>query len=432
MSTIIFIHKVTKLKFEFSYIEIRSQYALQFQKELLMLHVNRKEYEIFCSCNKLARMHTRLNSNSGKIYFATNAGLAKEHKEGCIHFENLTDTQLQGVYYPAIEIKSYDHIKLSVNHLGIVDVSSGNNRKKSYSLNKRNSYNKGNMTIGSFGRELLSRAWELAMDNHFYNNIEENGIKKYKYPSIFVMRQALSSLFIGKDNPQVKVEISKKNFLQDKLMLGFEKTGRIYHENKRGVNPVILMPFKKENIEIDFDESYHLLKLPGYDNNERELLIDKNEWLEITKTDKTRVNYYNHNQFFIIGLGKTNTYNKPPIIYNAELIPTTDRGLFVDSSFENKLFVQLEKNRRNFIKPNQLLEVLDFLKPDAILRDTYRPYIIEVFGMSESEMEYHKSRLKKIEYYESLSDYGFYKWDAFNMEDIKPFPKKIPGKTKER
>lgn len=431
MSSILFINKVTRKKYEFSYSEIRSQFALQFQEELRNLHETRKEYDIFCSCSEAAKMHTRRNSSNGKIFFATNAGLAKEHKEGCIHFEDLKDSQLQGVYYPAIEVKSENHIKLSVNHLGIIDTSSGKPRKKSSSHNNRSGYRKGNMTIGSFGRELLSRAWELAMDNYFFNNFEENGIKKYKYPSIYVVRQALNSLFIG-SSPKIKVEISKGNFLQDKLMLGFEKTGRIYHENKRGVSPVILMPFKKENVVMDFDESFHLLRLPGYEVNERELLIDKNEWLEITKTDRTRVNYLNHDQFFIIGLGKTNTYNKPQIIYNAELIPTTSRGLFVDSSFEHRLFTQLEKHWRNFIKPNQLMEELDFLKPDAILRDTHRPYIIEVFGMSESDMEYHKSRLKKIDYYESLSDYGFYKWDAYKLEEIKPFPKKVQSKAKEK
>lgn len=424
MNSVIFLHKETGQKQEISYVEIRSQQAFQHKETLDMLHQKKDQYDIYCSCNSKAKMHTRYNKAKQKVYIATNSGLVKEHLKSCISFNELKEHQLQGVYYPALEIKSSDHIKLAVNHLGIIPTQSTDDLKTASNGNK-GGYRHANMTMGSFGRELLSRAWEHAMDNYFTNNEFVQNQKKYKYPSIFVLRHALRSLFVGNPKPLLKVEIKKGVFLEDKLILGYQKTGRIFYENKRGVNPVILMPFIKEDLAENHDENSHLLRLQD-NKNIREFLIDKNEWAEMTLTDNTRVNYSNHEQYFIIGLGKFNAYGEPPTLFNAALIPTTKRGMFVDSSYEHIFFTLLEEQKRNYIKPNQLLEELDFLKPDAILRDTSIPFIIEVFGMSTSNLEYHQARDKKINYYQALNNYGFYKWDAYTLEQ----PGKLPPRKK--
>ena len=59
----------------------------------------------------------------------------------------------------------------------------------------------------------------------------------------------------------------------------------------------------------------------------------------------------------------------------------------------------------------------DGLVPDGLLIDTKPPTIIEVFGMSESNVEYHLHRDYKIKHFTSLKpSYDFWYWDAFKKD----------------
>lgn len=425
MNSIIVTHIKTGKKFkEYTYDDLLS--AELYKSDLDKIYNNKKDYSISCSCSTKPLMHFRKLTHRYSI--SANPKSKVKHDEECLFRGDLKESQLRGIHFQALQIVAPDHIKVTINHLGIVEAT----RKKrltSANNSNRNSISSSKMTIGSFGRELLSRSWEYAMDNFISG--------KHPYPTVKGIRFALKELFVGgypNTQPKLKVEISKGEFLNNKLLLGFEKMEVIYHKNKENINPVIMLPFNKEMLQKDFDENHHLLRFPSVNNNQatneyKELVIGKDEWEEITSTYRTRVNFNNHEQYFIIGLGEANEYGKPPILFKAELIPTTKRGMFVDSSFENEFFTILERKQRDYIKPNQLLEQLDNLKPDAILRDSEKPCIIEIFGMSEANKDYHEARYKKINYYESLRDFQFYKWDAFKGEKPKPLPNKKINKN---
>lgn len=419
--------KTNKKQF-ISYEEIQSQLALGINTNLINIHKNRVQYKIYCSCSSLATMHLkRIGKAPGKIIAATNPNLLQAHHEDCFIRENLKENQLQGIHYRALEIVDEHHIKLSISRLGVFETEK---KSKSSTPNKNAtiSITSSNMTMGSFGRELLARAWEYCMDQHKSKN--------KPYPSITGIRYALDTLLCG-PNALLKVEIKAKEFLQDKLLLGKQKLTSIYHYNMRGIKPILLFPYSKDMME-DYDSYYYILRLPylhsgkkeetAAGDEDRSVIVLKTEWEAMTKTIHTRVNFENHSQFFIIGLGKSSSYGKPPVLQNFVLIPTTARGMFVDSSYEKELFEEFEKHRRDYIKSNQLVAEFDNLKPDALLRDTAKPCIVEVFGMSESNEKYHLERQKKIQFYKNLHDYQFYYWDAFRNEK----PKFLPSKKREK
>ncbi len=64
------------------------------------------------------------------------------------------------------------------------------------------------------------------------------------------------------------------------------------------------------------------------------------------------------------------------------------------------------------------------LIPDGLFKDTEKPTIVEVFGMSESDKEYHLHRQYKIELFKELSNYDFWFWDAFNESPLPSLPLK--------
>ncbi|MEY8757924.1 SMI1/KNR4 family protein [Peribacillus frigoritolerans] len=67
--------------------------------------------------------------------------------------------------------------------------------------------------------------------------------------------------------------------------------------------------------------------------------------------------------------------------------------------------------------------------PDGLLIDTEIPIIIEVFGMSESDTEYHLHRQFKIDYFTSLKPHDdLWYWDTFNTSSepsLPPFKDKV-------
>lgn len=112
---------------------------------------------------------------------------------------------------------------------------------------------------------------------------------------------------------------------------------------------------------------------------------------------------------------KSFKYDKKLTLGNYCLIPVSEKGLFVESLNEKKVFDALCNQQRHFYKPYLPIGGYGVYVPDFIIEDENKKTIVgEVFGIKNDE-EYDRKREEKIalsETDEFKALYDFWKWDA--------------------
>ncbi|MED4072277.1 hypothetical protein [Priestia endophytica] len=138
--------------------------------------------------------------------------------------------------------------------------------------------------------------------------------------------------------------------------------------------------------------------------------IDTNEFKEKLSRE------LHSNTYVIAGFAyKAFKYDKKLTLGNYCLIPTSEAGLFVESSYEKQVYEALYNQQRKFYKPYLSIDEYGGFVPDLIIEEAGKKSIIgEVFGINNDE-EYEQRRREKIdlskkEEFKSL--YDFWKWDA--------------------
>jgi len=103
------------------------------------------------------------------------------------------------------------------------------------------------------------------------------------------------------------------------------------------------------------------------------------------------------------------------------LIPVSEKGLFVESFYERKVYDALCTANRCFYRPYLPIAEYEQFVPDLIIEEKGRKTIIgEVFGIEDNE-EYERTREEKISLSEKvgfLELYDFWKWDANKGDDL--------------
>ncbi len=121
--------------------------------------------------------------------------------------------------------------------------------------------------------------------------------------------------------------------------------------------------------------------------------------------------------FIIGGFVKNKGFGKSPEFISLSMLPINKNGVPIESSFEREVYDQLCDEQRLIERPieSKYYPKWNGLIPDGLLLDTTPETIIEIFGMSESNKEYHLHRKFKIDHYNSLKPrYELWYWDAFN------------------
>lgn len=132
--------------------------------------------------------------------------------------------------------------------------------------------------------------------------------------------------------------------------------------------------------------------------------------------------------YFVGGFLTARGFNKPPEFISFALVPISDYGAPVESSYERELFNLLAATKRKVTRPTR--ENADaswngFI-PDGLLIDTKPKTIVEIFGMSEDMIDYHERKAIKSQLFRSLQPkYDFWSWDAFQNLQIPPLPSSI-------
>ncbi|MGE7983670.1 hypothetical protein [Solibacillus sp. NPDC093137] len=383
------------------------------QKWLASLH--KKKIEIRCTCNPNATMHIR-RSKSGRYSIKTNPNRLQEHNSDICDIRlELSERQLKGQHYRAVEVVSETEFNLSTKHLNLFIHNKGSNdkakpNKRTVNLTQANVTNSG-ITLGSLGRELLSRAWEKSILSY-----QETG--KF-YPSIRGLQYQLNELFV---KGAIRVNLTNKLTLDKVLWLGNTRPGTVYFANTNDkLRPIVLCPLNKASVRESDKEEHVLFEGENLKGEAIQFEVNEKDWNNAATN--CRVSFKDHHSYFIIGLALYQGKDQPLLLERLELIPVTLRGMFVDSSYENRLFSKFERHHRIYTRPNQRIEALNNYLPDAMLLDTEKPCIVEVFGMSEANKGYHEAKDRKMLFYSTLKEhYLLYYWHAYRTNKIPELP----------
>jgi len=129
--------------------------------------------------------------------------------------------------------------------------------------------------------------------------------------------------------------------------------------------------------------------------------------------------------FIVAGLIYYEAWGKPLKMMDIAIVPISDNGVFVESSYERQYYNKAHQENRAFIKPYNIKIYSSFKgrKPDAIFIDTgEKNTIVEIFGRSEGDELYHARKEDKIKHFSQLSNYNFECWYAYKGEPLPSLP----------
>jgi hypothetical protein len=251
------------------------------------------------------------------------------------------------------------------------------------------------LTTSQFIKLIVAKAWN---DYIFFQGRTE-------YPNLkTIFNQIIKST-------TKKFFISKNTRIQDILFSG-GKTGRIYYieqsfNNK--FNPFVLFPLKEI---IQTGEQVLLILENPLNESSLKFTVEKVLWGEVNNSVNVSTG-----PFFVGGFVNSTGRGLPPQFVSIGILSINHYGVPIESSFEREAYDLFCSQRRLVQRPidTKYHPKWNGLIPDGLFIDTELPTIVEVFGMSESDIEYHLHRQFKIDHFSRLkSNYGLWYWDAFN------------------
>lgn len=258
----------------------------------------------------------------------------------------------------------------------------------------RNGVSQVDKTLNGFIRQLLSESWDHA------NNIKKKEISEALHNGNrnSIKAVSLKETFLRMIDKIKHIKINSKYKLSDLMT----KDSPIQFKF------ILLLLDTKDNIKDNTQDTYKII-LKNIIKDEDYHYTCRKDIFNSALNDNT----VKDSPFVVGAFVKKGTSE----IVDCALVPISDNGVWVESSYEKELYNILHMNNRLFRKPYKSYADFNHMKIDGLLIDTKdkKGTILEVFGESESNIQYHIRRGQKIELFDSLSTkgYGFWYWDAF-------------------
>lgn len=365
------------------------------------LHKDKNLIELYCTCNgDRIPLNTNFNwtKDGTKTYYIENwNGTINNHTEDCDFKGNQSNLKPSWnkvgdnieVFIPLPKKTVTNHSSHPSNVLNTMP----SNRNQKVTKNMQNE-----KTLAGFLRNLISESWEIKTYKeqktisfeefygfmiYYTKYIKANG--KYKLNDI------LCNAPYNKSN--------NSNFYRQKNVRSMR--------NSPGYMFVISKFIGKRNID---DNKYEIVLSNIRTNENFKYICDKSIW-----DDAVSINTVTEPPFIVGGYARYNRKVRGIQLFSCAVVPISNNGVFVESSYERRLYNYLHQENRIFVKPYKAYYSFKNMKPDGILVDTAPKCktIIEVFGESKDNIIYHKRRLQKIKHFSSLKKYNFWKWDAY-------------------
>ncbi|MBU5239890.1 DUF1173 family protein [Bacillus velezensis] len=376
-----------------------------FLSELYQLY-NQNKVSLECKCNHLEQVRMQINHRkgySGKelYYFSTFPGDKEKHTPYCNFYGDSYSSLYNQNWITkegelSVKFKNTDFVlnKQKRNR------KSGNNRRKS---EKKMIQDK----IGMFGflTHWITETW--------------NGVNKYRFEQDipFPTKIDFYKALVSKSK---KIKIGRGLSLHNVLYrMGSLNRSYYIERDHKNCMFVILSYIDHEEIEDGFDG--YLVHLDSIEDKEiKKFVCSKERWDIVVENQNLNPHCW------VGGWVKNTGENTPPEFIDIAIVPSNSHGLWSESSYEIKFYDLLCQEKRFFQKPYSTKNYPEWngMKPDAILLDTSPKTIIEVFGRSLSDEDYHARRDEKIKHFSKLENYNFWYWDAFRNKKIPNLPEK--------
>lgn len=368
---------------------------------------------VTCVCKEKEELplylsYTKNGTKGTLTYYLARKSGNKEHSEGC-NFEGKA-------------IKNKDSWDKKKDGTVIVKVKGYNyNREKGESHGGGNRPYSGRRpgqsrtTFNGFIRHWLSETWDHKTNSVYKKNgrgitFEEfYDFLLYKSKSIkFNMKLCAADIMSNHRNNTT----NKSNKYRAKELA------------KQNANMLVLSRLNSFADIINLEDGKVKILLRQPDTNEKfEYICSKDVW-DVSIGGNT----VKSPPFMIGAFTKYINWDNPLELIEIAVIPISDRGVFVESSYERAYYNRAHEEERAIIKPYTITEFYKSfrgMKPDAIFIDTpEKNTIIEIFGRSENDEYYHIRKEQKIRHFSSLDNYKFECWYAYTGDNIPKLPVK--------
>lgn len=282
-----------------------------------------------------------------------------------------------------------------------IQVNSSNNMPTSNETRSQPGISQRYSTVFALAKNILTMSWN--------NCIKYN--KDYPSPSLKEIHNQIVNYTIKR----IKI---KKNPLS-KLFYNGVKEGAVFKIEQSLDNKYFaftLLPLFDTGIQLKGDEYYLNLRNPG-STETRICRVKKEVFESALKSIRNLPGPYYAGGF----LSKPDL--KPPLFQSFVLIPISDYGAPIESSYERSLFNELAKENRKVQRPSESYYVSwNGFIPDGVLIDTTPHTIIEVYGMSENKEHYHLIKEKKRMVFSKIEQFRYWEWEAYKSISIPLLP----------
>jgi hypothetical protein len=276
-----------------------------------------------------------------------------------------------------------------------------------------NTYNR--ITLFAFFMRLLLDAWNVNMRN--YRDATQQG-KELPYPNLHSVYKSIEDYW------SKKIVFGRNHELKTVLFWGRGEIARAAYAIKKELNlsMMVLMKFVEC---IDVSDSYVEIKCQHMSTGNMFIIqCERSKWMNVLSAQSGI-----GEPFLVGGWVNNKGYERPVEFRSLTLIPVSSNGVVVDSSYERQFYDRCHADLRHIVRPYNLKYFPSWqgMLPDGLLLDTPKETIIEIFGMSENQVEYHQRKEQKITHFSSLHNakkkpYSFWYWEAYKGYPMPELP----------
>lgn len=366
------------------------------------------EIKLRCLCNKAVNIDMVPAQRESLYYIRTTQGKKDLHVPGC-NFEgkhqsnyhaNWQEDQESGI----IRVRFEDSFVIDKPKVNNNPETANDDVEDQSSLERKNTYNR--TTLYAFFKRLLMDVWNVKIRR--YSKALSEG-KKPPYPDLAGVYKSIESHWA------TKIIFGKNHDLKRVLFTGKAELEKAAFAVKKQHNLCMMTLLLFEELQV-FSDTHLMIKGRHLGSNKSfEMLCETYKWQD-SLTSLRGVG-----EPYLIGGWVYNTgYGQPAEYRSIAVVPVSDNGVFVESSYERQFYNACHQQERLIIRPYNLKYYPSWsgMLPDGLFLDTPIETIVEIFGMSENQEEYHLRKNQKIAHYSKLKDarrkpYDFWYWEAY-------------------
>ena len=376
-----------------------------------------KRLKIYCCCKtEKVEMSVAFYEKSCTYSIKSFPGKSIEHASNC--FFAADDNSALGTDTISekglIENNGKVDVRLDVHDFKkTIEPSNKFNRKdriNSKDTSGRTRISRNKSTVYALTKRLLTEAWNKSiMKVRFPEDHKKSSSEKEVNPSQYPTIDKTTVFYCLRNDILWKYSIGKDSLKN--LFYSGGKTGQIFHIEAKSLSKsaaftILLL----EDANIVRKDERVVLSLRAPSSDVRECFVPSH----LYDNALGAINNIS-GPYFVGGFITKMPYTESLEFLSFCLVPISDYGTPIESSYERNLFNALALDKRLVTRPmsHKSNPKWNGFVPDGLLYDTQPKTILEVFGMSQGHVEYQEKRKIKIEHFESLQPhFNLWYWDA--------------------